>query len=182
MPPVVAPLAEAARAIGLPVQADMNGPEREGFSTFQQTRRGRRRISAARAYLHPAMDRPNLTIIDQALVLRIVLEGGRAAGIVLRRDGAERVVRARREVVLSAGAIGSPHLLMLSGIGPGEQLAALGIPVLRDMPGIGANLQDHYITRMSFRLADAPLVGQPPHRRLAAAAGGAALGRAATAC
>ena len=104
-------------------------------------------------YLHPAMARPNLTILDEAQVLRIVLERGRAAGIVLRRGGAERVVRARREVILSAGAIGSPQLLMLSGIGPGEQLAALGIEVLRDMPGIGANLQDHYITRMSFRLA-----------------------------
>jgi choline dehydrogenase len=153
VPPVVGPLAEAARAIGLPVQADMNGPEREGFATFQQTRRGRRRISAARAWLHPAMARPNLTILDEAQVLRIVLEGGRAAGIVLRRGGADRVVRARRKVVLCAGAIGSPQLLMLSGIGPGEQLAALGIPVLRDMPGVGANLQDHYITRMSFRLA-----------------------------
>lgn len=153
VPPVVAPLAAAAEAIGLPVQADMNGPAREGFSTFQQTRRGRRRISAARAYLHPALARPNLTVLDEAQVLRIVLEGGRAAGIVLRRGGADRVVRARREVVLCAGAIGSPQLLMLSGIGPGEQLAGLGIPVLRDMPGIGANLQDHYITRMSFRLA-----------------------------
>ncbi|MFC7477292.1 GMC family oxidoreductase [Dankookia sp. GCM10030260] len=154
VPPIVAPLAAAAGAIGLPVQADMNGPEREGFSTFQQTRRGRRRISAARAYLHPALARPNLTVLDRALVLRIVLERGRAAGIVLRQGGgAERVVRARREVVLCAGAIGSPQLLMLSGIGPGEQLAALGIPVLRDMPGIGANLQDHYITRMGFRLA-----------------------------
>ena len=128
-------LAAAARAIGLPVNADMNGPLREGFSTFQQTRRGRRRISAARAYLHPALGRPNLTVIDQALALRMVVEDGRATGIVIRRDGAERVVRARREVVLAAGAIGSPQLLMLSGLGPAAALAGLGIPVLRDMPG-----------------------------------------------
>ena len=153
VPPLLGPLAEAARAIGLPVQADMNGPEREGFATFQQTRRGRRRISAARAYLVPAMRRPNLRLIDRALALRIVIEEGRATGVAIRRDGAEAVVRARREVVLSAGAIGSPQLLMLSGLGPGEALAALGIPVLRDLPGIGANLQDHYIARMSFRLA-----------------------------
>ncbi|MDO9712629.1 GMC family oxidoreductase [Paracraurococcus lichenis] len=154
VPPVVAKLAEAVRAIGLPVQADMNGPEREGFSTFQQTRQGRRRVSAARAYLVPSMRRPNLRVIDHALALRIIVEEGRAAGVAIRRGGAEEVVRARREVVLSAGAIGSPQLLMLSGIGPGGHLAALGLPVLRDMPGIGANLQDHYIVRLGYRLAE----------------------------
>lgn len=154
VPALVGKLAEAARAIGLPVQADMNGPEREGFSTFQQTRRGRRRVSAARAYLVPAMRRPNLRVIDRALALRILVEQGRAAGVAIRRGGAQEVVRARREVVLSAGAIGSPQLLMLSGIGPAAQLASLGIPVLRDMPGIGANLQDHYIVRLGFRLAE----------------------------
>ena len=152
-PPLLDHLAEAARAIGLPVQPDMNGPVREGFSEFQQTRRGRRRISAARAWLHPALGRPNLTVIDEAMALRVVVEDGRATGVAIRRGGAEQVVAARREVILSAGAIGSPQLLMLSGIGPGEALAGLGIPVLRDMPGIGANLQDHYIVRLGYRLA-----------------------------
>lgn len=153
VPPVVARLGEAARAIGLPVQADMNGPEREGFSTFQQTSRGRRRVSAARAYLVPAMRRPNLRVIDHALALRILVEQGRATGVALRRGDAEEVVRARREVVLCPGAIGSPQLLMLSGLGPAVQLAALGLPMRRDLPGIGANLQDHYIVRLGFRLA-----------------------------
>ncbi|MBL6456462.1 GMC family oxidoreductase N-terminal domain-containing protein [Belnapia sp. T6] len=152
-PPLMDHLAEAARAVGLPVQRDMNGPVREGFSEFQQTRRGRRRISAARAYLHPALGRPNLAVIDQALALRVVIEEGRATGIAIRRGGVESVVRARREVILAAGAIGSPQLLMLSGLGPGEALQGLGIPVLRDMPGIGANLQDHYIVRLGYRLA-----------------------------
>jgi len=151
--PLMERLAEAARALGLPVNADMNGPSREGFATFQQTRRGRRRVSAARAYLVPALRRPNLVLLDSALTLRVILEAGRAAGVAIRRGGAEHLVRARREVILSAGAIGSPQLLMLSGIGPAEHLAALGIPVLRDMPGIGANLQDHYITRLTFRLS-----------------------------
>lgn len=152
-PPLLDHLAEAADAIGLPVNADMNGPSREGFSTFQQTRRGRRRVSAARAYLVPALKRPNLAVIDHALALRIVIEQGRAAGVAIRRHGTEQVVRARREVILSAGAIGSPQLLMLSGLGPAEDLARHGIAVLRDMPGIGANLQDHYIARLTYRLA-----------------------------
>ncbi|RYI98582.1 MAG: choline dehydrogenase, partial [Acetobacteraceae bacterium] len=152
-PPLLDHLAEAARAIGLPVNADMNGPQREGFSTFQQTRRGRRRISAARAYLHPALARPNLRVIDQSLALKIVVTEGRATGVAIRRAGVEQTIAARREVILSAGAIGSPQLLLLSGLGPAAELAALGIPVLRDMPGIGANLQDHFIIRLGFRLA-----------------------------
>ncbi len=151
--PLMERLADAVRAIGLPVNADMNGASREGFSTFQQTRRGRRRVSAARAYLVPALRRPNLALLDRALALRVVVEGGRATGVAIRRGGVEQVVRAGREVILAAGAIGSPHLLMLSGIGPAEHLAEHGLPVLRDMPGVGANLQDHYITRLTFRLA-----------------------------
>ena len=146
--------ARAAEAIGLPVNADMNGPRREGFATFQQTRRGQRRISAARAYLVPALSRPNLRVIDEALALRIVVEEGRAVGVLIRHGGEERLIRARFGVVLSAGAIGSPQLLMLSGIGPAEELAALGIAPLLDAPGVGRNLQDHYIARMTLRLAD----------------------------
>lgn len=146
--------ARAAEAIGLPVQADMNGPVREGFSTFQQTRLGRRRVSAAQAYLVPALARPNLTVLDQALALRIVVEQGRAVGVEIERGGMRQVVRARFGVVLAAGAIGSPQLLMLSGIGPAEELAALGVAPLLDAPGVGRNLQDHYITRMTQRLTD----------------------------
>lgn len=168
-PPLLDRLAEAARAIGLPVLADMNGAGREGFSAFQQTRRGRRRVSAARAWLHPALERPNLAVIDHALALRVVVEDGRATGVAIRRGGPgdgpgdgpghgpgdrlEQVVRARAGVVLCAGAIGSPQLLMLSGLGPARHLAEHGIPVLRDLPGIGANLQDHYIARLTWRLA-----------------------------
>jgi choline dehydrogenase len=168
VPPLVERLREAAAAIGLPVPRDMNTPvgdsvpggdgipgghgAREGFSTFQQTRRGRVRQSAARAFLRPALAR-GVALFDQALATRIVVEEGRAAGVAIRRGGEDRVVRARREVILSAGAIGSPQLLLLSGIGPGAALAALGIPVLADAPGVGANLQDHYIARMTYRLA-----------------------------
>jgi len=146
--------ARAAEAIGLPVNADMNGPRREGFSTFQQTRRGKRRISAARAFLAPALARANLQVIDNALVRRLVIEDGRATGVAITRGGAERVVRAGREVILSAGAIGSPQILMLSGIGSAAHLAEHGIAVIRDVPGIGQNLQDHYIVRLTYRLTD----------------------------
>ncbi len=146
--------AAAAEAIGLPVNADMNGPRREGFATFQQTRRGQRRISAARAYLVPALSRPNLTVIDESIAQRIVVEEGRAAGVLIRRGGEERLIRARFGVVLAAGAIGSPHLLLLSGIGPAEDLVQHGIAPLMDAPGVGRNLQDHYIVRLTFRLTD----------------------------
>lgn len=146
--------ADAARALGLPVNADMNGPDREGYATFQQTRRGQRRVSAARAYLVPALARPNLRMIDNALALRVVVEDGRATGVAIRRGGEERIIRARFGVVLSAGAIGSPQILMLSGIGAAEELVRHGIAPLLDAPGVGRNLQDHFIARMTFRLAD----------------------------
>jgi len=151
-PPLVARMRDAAAAIGLPTPRDMNGPVREGFSTFQQTRRGRRRHSAAGAFLKPALAR-GVALFDRALALRILVEEGRATGVAIRRDGVEQLVRARREVILSAGAIGSPQVLMLSGFGPAQHLRDLGIAVLRDMPGIGQNLQDHYIARLTFRLA-----------------------------
>ncbi|MGG5820140.1 GMC family oxidoreductase [Falsiroseomonas sp. HW251] len=152
VPPLVARMRDAAAAIGLPTPRDMNGPLREGFSTFQQTRRGRARHSAATAFLKPALKR-GVALFDRALARRIVVEDGRAAGVAISRGGEEQVIRARREVILSAGAIGSPQLLMLSGIGPAEELRALGIAVLRDVPGVGRNLQDHYIARLTYRLA-----------------------------
>jgi choline dehydrogenase len=152
IPPLVARMRDAAAAIGLPTPRDMNGPIREGFSTFQQTRRGRARHSAARAFLAPALKR-GVALLDNALALRVVMEEGRAAGVAIRRGGAEQIIRARREVILSAGAIGSPQLLMLSGLGPAEHLQALGIQVQRDIPGIGRNLQDHYIARLTYRLS-----------------------------
>lgn len=152
LPPLIERMRQAAAAIGLPTPRDMNGPLREGFSTFQQTRRGRARHSAARAFLAPALKR-GVALFDRALALRVVLDGARATGVAIRRDGLEQVIGARRAVILAAGAIGSPQLLMLSGIGPAEQLRAHGIAVARDMPGIGANLQDHYVARLTYRLA-----------------------------
>ncbi len=152
-PAIMDRLADAARQAGHAVRDDMNGPERDGFATFQQTRRGRRRMSAARAFLAPALGRKNLSVLSHALALRLEFEGTRCVGVWVRVNGTEQLLRANREVILSAGSIGSPHLLMLSGLGPAEHLAEHGITPRADIPAIGANLQDHYIVRMSFRLS-----------------------------
>ncbi|HEY6759091.1 MAG TPA: GMC oxidoreductase, partial [Baekduia sp.] len=135
---------EAAERVGIPRIADYNGPEQDGAALVQVTQRNGRRWSAADAYLRPALDRPNLEVRTGAHVARVALEGDRAVGVVLRDGrGREETVRAEREVILSAGAIGSPQLLMLSGIGPAGHLRSVGIDAVVDNPAVGANLQDH---------------------------------------
>jgi choline dehydrogenase len=134
---------DAAVAWGLRRTRDFNGAEQEGVGPYQVTMRRGRRWSAADAYLHPALDRPNLTLVTDALVTRVLLDGGRAVGVAYRRDGQEQVARADAEVVLSGGAVNSPHLLLLSGVGPAERLREHSIDVVVDQPGVGANLQDH---------------------------------------
>jgi choline dehydrogenase len=134
---------EAGRQAGYGVTEDYNGERQEGFGPMEQTVYRGRRWSAANAYLKPALKRPNCTVI-RAFARRVVIENGRAVGVeVTRGRGAPEVIRARREVVLAASSINSPKLLMLSGIGPAAHLAAHGIPVIADRPGVGANLQDH---------------------------------------
>lgn len=130
----------AAGELGIPFNPDMTGERQEGVGYYQLTQRHVRRSSTAVAYLRPAMGRPNLTVRTDAQVARITVETGRATGVMLT-DGT--MLTAGSEVVLSAGAIGSPRLLQLSGLGPADALRALGIPVVLDQPGIGANLQDH---------------------------------------
>ncbi len=123
--------------------ADLNGHRQEGLGRMDRTTRNGRRCSAAVAYLKPALDRPNLTLETRALASRILFEGRRAVGVEFERDGRRRRIRARREVILASGAINSPQLLLLSGIGPAGELAGLGIETLNDLPGVGRNLQDH---------------------------------------
>jgi choline dehydrogenase len=130
----------AAIAYGLPANPDYNGRVQEGISPPQVTQRRGVRWSSARGYLGPARNRRNLTIATRVQVDRLVLEGKRCSGVLLRDHG---VVRAKREVILSAGAMGSPKLLMLSGIGPGDMLRAAGVEVLHDSPQVGRNLQEH---------------------------------------
>lgn len=131
---------KAAGQLGIPTNPDLAGETPDGVGYYQLTQRAVRRSSASKAYLGPARGRPNLEIATGAQVLRLVVEKGRAVGVELADRG---LVRAEREVILSAGAIGSPRLLQLSGIGPADHLRALGIPVVLDQPGVGANLQDH---------------------------------------
>jgi choline dehydrogenase len=135
---------DAAERVGIPKISDYNGPEQDGAALAQVTQRNGRRWSAADAYLRPAQDRPNLEIRTGVHVARIALDGDRAVGVVLRDGrGREETVRAEREVLLCTGAIGSPQILMLSGIGPADHLREVGVDVALDSPNVGANLMDH---------------------------------------
>ena len=142
---------EACVEAGLPAR-DVNGADQEGVCYYQLTVKNGQRCSAAVAYLHPAMSRRNLTVEPGALASRVLFEGKRAVGVAFTQHGRTRVVRAAREVILAGGAINSPHLLQLSGVGPGELLHQHGVEVVSDLPGVGANLQDHYVIGMLYRL------------------------------
>lgn len=131
---------KAAGELGIPFNGDMTGEKQDGVGYYQLTQRNVRRSSASVAYLSPARGRKNLTIKTGAQVLKVVVEKGIAVGVELAGEG---VVRADREIILSSGAIGSPRLLMLSGIGPADHLKSVGVPVVFDQPGVGSNLQDH---------------------------------------
>jgi len=133
----------AGSEAGYPQTTDINGYQQEGFGRLDMTVGAGRRSSAANAYLRPAMRRRNLTVRTQALATGILFEGRRAAGVRYRRGGALHEVRARREVLVCGGSINSPQLLKLSGLGPAAELKQHGIGVVRDMPGVGENLQDH---------------------------------------
>ena len=130
---------------------DYNGRQQEGFGPMHMTVKNGVRWSCANAYLKPAMNRDNLTVITKALTQRLLLDGKRATGIEFMRSGATQTLQANREVILSAGPIASPHLLQLSGIGPGQVLQAAGIEVVHDLPGVGINLQDHLEFYFQFR-------------------------------
>jgi choline dehydrogenase len=133
----------AARQAGYPLTDDINGFQQEGFGRLDMTVGDGRRCSAANAYLRPAMGRANLAVRTHALATRIEFDGRRASGVRYRRGGAEQLVRARREIIVSGGPVNSPQLLKLSGIGAGAELARHGIGVVHELPGVGENLQDH---------------------------------------
>jgi choline dehydrogenase len=133
---------EAVQQAGYPLTADVNGYRQEGFAPFDRNIRRGRRWSAARAYLHPVLHRPNLTVQTRQLVTRILFAGGRAVGVEALERGQVREIRAR-ELVVCGGAINSPQLLQLSGIGNAHELEELGVDVVHDLPGVGENLQDH---------------------------------------
>ena len=144
---------DAAEELGIPRNPDCNGASQEGAGYFQLTARNGRRCSSAVAFLRPVLDRPNLTVMTGAAVERLILTGKRVTGVEVWVDGASKRIEVRREVVLSAGAIHSPHILELSGIGRGAVMQRVGIPVLHELPGVGENLQDHLQSRSQYRSA-----------------------------
>ena len=134
---------DAAQEAGYSLTEDYNGFRQEGFGRMDMTVRNGTRCSAAKAYLYPARKRANLRVIQHALATRVLFEGKRAVGVEFEHDGRLKAVRAEREVILSGGSINSVQLLKLSGIGPAQELAGVGIPVVADRAGVGGNLQDH---------------------------------------
>ena len=162
--PISRAFVDAAAEVQIRRNDDFNGPDQEGAGLYQATqfwrqdRRGER-CSAAAAYLHPVMSRPNLDVITGAHVTKVLFDGLRASGVAYRKGKAEHRVKARAEVILSGGAFNSPQMLMLSGIGPGEHLRARGIEVLKDLPGVGQNLQDHLDYIYAAKTRDTEVLG-----------------------
>jgi choline dehydrogenase len=153
--PVRSPLGDAmvqaSIEAGIPANDDFNGARQEGVGYYQTTTTNRRRWSSARAYLGPARGRRNLTVATNAHATRILFENGRAVGVEYRTPNGLETARARGEIILSGGVYGSPQLLQLSGLGPADLLGEYGIPVVRDLPGVGANLHDHFNTYLVWR-------------------------------
>lgn len=150
---------EAARHLQLPINPDFNGSEQDGFGIYQVTQKGGERWSSARAYIAPGLERNNLHICTDALVERIEVIDGRAKGVTIQRRGRSETIKARAAVVLSAGAFGSPQILMLSGIGPAEHLRDHGINVVRDSAAVGSDLQDHIDYVASFETGNQDFLG-----------------------
>lgn len=147
--PITRAFVKAIQQYGLPWNGDFNGETMYGAGFYQVTCRNGRRRSSAVSFLHPARSRKNLTLRTRARVSRIVIEGKKAVGVeCLHRSGKKEFIRATREVIVSSGAINSPRLLMLSGIGPADELSAIGVKPLQDLPGVGKNLQDHICTNV----------------------------------
>jgi choline dehydrogenase len=163
--PICEAFVRSCIAEGIPLNRDFNGPTQEGVGYYQLTNRNGRRSSTAVAYLRPARSRSNLTVITDALAAGVELSGRRATGVRYRVRGGERVAAAGREVLLAAGAIGSPQLLQLSGIGPPEVLARAGVALRHALPGVGENLQDHYQARLMYVMKEKGSLNDVWHSR-----------------
>jgi choline dehydrogenase len=146
-------LLEACQQAGIPYNPDFNGAKQEGCGYYQTTTKDKRRWSTAAAYLRMAKGRPNLVIKTNAHATRVLFDGTKATGVEFRTPAGLEVAHAGREVIVSGGAYGSPQLLQLSGVGPAQHLAGMGIGVVHDMPGVGSNLQDHFNTYCTYRIS-----------------------------
>ena len=151
---------DAAAEVGIPKTDDFNRGDNEGCGYFHVNQTRGVRWTTAKGFLRPVMDRPNLEVLTKAQAKRIRFDGRRAVGVELRRDGAEMSVTARREVILAAGAVASPQLLQLSGVGPGEVLQEHGIPMVHALPGVGDNLQDHLQVRLAFKVRNTKTINE----------------------
>ncbi len=147
------PFLAACEALGIPRNDDYNGARQEGCFMYQRTVVNGERCSAAKAYLTPVLDRPNLSVVTHAYTEKILLEGKKAVAVQFSVKGQQQTVKAKKEIILSGGAFGSPQILMLSGIGPAEHLQQHGIGVLHDLPGVGQNLQDHIDYVQTYKVA-----------------------------
>ncbi|HEY1125030.1 MAG TPA: GMC family oxidoreductase N-terminal domain-containing protein [Sphingobium sp.] len=152
--PISKAIIDACVEAGYTFKDDLNDGDQEGTSWFQMTARNGTRCSAAVAFLHPVMHRDNLVVETRAMTTRILFEGKRAVGVEFVQNGVKRVVKARKEVILAAGAVESPKLLEISGIGPGKVLKGIGVEVLHESAGVGENMQDHYMIGCQARLKD----------------------------
>ena len=151
---------DAAQHVGLSFTQDLNGSQHEGVGYSQMSRNGRFRGSTARTFLARARGRPNLRVETKAFATRLICEGKRCVGVVFSQKNQQRRVRVAREVILSGGTINSPHLLQVSGIGPAAHLQSIGVSVRHDLPGVGANLSDHYAIRISHRVKNAVSINE----------------------
>jgi choline dehydrogenase len=150
--PLTHAFVKAAQEAGHSFRQDLNGEEQEGVGYSQMTRIGKWRGSTARTFLAAAQGRANLQVETNAIATKLLFEGKKCVGVAFRQNGVDREVRVSREVIVSGGAINSPHLLQISGIGPAAHLQSIGVAVVQDMANVGANLQDHYVTRVSHRV------------------------------
>lgn len=151
---------KAAEEAGIPIVEDFNRGDNEGSSYFDVNQRSGIRWNASKAFLRPAMKRWNLTVLTKAHVRRLIVEDNNVAGVEFLHDGMTKTARARRETVLSAGAIGTPHILQLSGIGRGDVLAGAGVEPVREVKGVGENLQDHLQLRMVYKVTGVPTLNE----------------------
>jgi choline dehydrogenase len=151
---------EAAQQVGFPFTPDYNGAQQEGVGYSQMTRKGRFRGSTARTFLAEARRRSNLRVETKAAATRLLFDGRRCIGIAFRQNGSDHRVTASREVIVSGGTVNSPHLLQISGIGPADHLKSIGVEVVHDLPGVGANLSDHFAVRVTHRVKDEVSVNQ----------------------
>jgi len=162
--PVSNAFVKAASAVcGIPISDDFNAEIQNCAGMFHMSATNGVRSGTAEAYIHPNLDRPNFSVEVRALVRRIVIENGRAVGVEYRQPSGVTIAKARREVVVSAGAIGSPQLLMLSGVGPADHLSEHGIAVHVDLPGVGKNLHDHLFVPLTYRSPTSLHRGTPAH-------------------